>query len=221
MEATNSSNDIKLKQQDFLKALLDGNHKKCIQIANSLLKSLDDISVLYINIIQSSLYEVGTLWEQGKISVAEEHLATAVVSIVMASVYNKFYLPKKQKGTVVITSSPKELHSIGARMVADLLEFDGWEVYYLGSNVPEEDLIKFISILSPDILAISTTMTYNIDNTKDLISHIRNDDKFSKMKIIVGGFAFTSKPETLKTIGADGYSKDCKDVVSLARSWWV
>lgn len=45
------------------------------------------VQYLYENIIKKSLYEVGELWESNKITVATEHLASAIVEAILNELY--------------------------------------------------------------------------------------------------------------------------------------
>jgi len=90
----------------FLTAILEGNHRNCLKIAESFMYKEKDIESFYLNILQPVMYEVGMLWEKGIISVAQEHLSSAIVSRVMATTsildINMTKIGKK----AIITSAP-------------------------------------------------------------------------------------------------------------------
>ncbi|MCX7982490.1 MAG: cobalamin-dependent protein [Syntrophales bacterium] len=205
------------KKDKFLSYLLDGNSEAALKFAKKFIKSQEDILNFHLKIVQPSLYDVGNLWEAGKISVAEEHLATAIVGRVMANIYVNF--PKtKKKAKAIVMSAPNEYHELGGRIVADFLEIDGWDVYYLGANVPEQGLIRLIKKTKPKLLAISVTMPFNIEKTEKLISSVR-ELRYFNSKIIVGGIAFNIIPEIYEKIGADFYAPDAKRAVDIAQQF--
>lgn len=202
------------KKKRFLSYLLAADFEAAIKFANKFIKSPADIQNFYLKIIQPSLYDVGNLWEAGKISVAEEHLATAIVGRVMANIYTHFPAIKK-KARAIVTSSPNEFHELGGRILADFLEIDGWDVYYLGANVPEQELVKLVKKVKPKILAISVTMPFNIERAEKMINLLKNQ-KNIKSKIIVGGIAFNLMPDIYKKIGADFWAPDANKAVEIA-----
>lgn len=205
------------KKDEFLSYLLEADFDSALKFTDKLIKSADDIEKFYLKIVQPALYDVGNLWEIGKISVAEEHLATAIVGRIMANIYTKF--PKtKKKAKAVVASSPNEFHELGGRIVADFLEIDGWDVYYLGANVPEQELIKLIKKTKPKILALSVTMPFNIEKATIAINSVKKL-KGVKPKIIVGGIAFNLIPDIYKKIGADFWAPDAKKAVEIARKF--
>lgn len=80
------------------------------------------------------MYEVGNLWERGEISVAEEHLASSIISRIMSTIYSKFITFENTRGKAVVTATANEFHKLGSRIVADSLEMNGWDVNHLGSR---------------------------------------------------------------------------------------
>ncbi|MCX8034588.1 MAG: cobalamin-dependent protein, partial [Thermodesulfovibrio sp.] len=87
--------------------------------------------------------------------------------------------------------------------------------YYLGANVPEQELIKLLIKVKPRIVAISVTMPFNLERAESLIKSVRKVEKV-RPKIIVGGIAFNIIPEIYKEIGADFWASDAKQAVEIA-----
>ena len=58
----------------------------------------------------------------------------------------------------VVTPVEDDQHFIGARMVADFLAMDGWDVDFLGSGTPAADLAQFVRNRDADLLALSVTL---------------------------------------------------------------
>lgn len=154
------------------------------------------------------------------ISVAQEHLATSIVMRIMSFLYMNFILLENTKGKAIVTASSNEYHEVGARIISDILELDGWNVIYLGANVPNEELIKIIHQEKPDFISISVAMAFNISGVKNLISQIRSDSNLDNMKILLGGYAFTFGGETQKKIEVDKIALSSYETIETARLWW-
>lgn len=207
-------------REAFLQALLDGNSQKCLAIAEEVAKTGKGLETLYVEVIQPCLYEIGRLWEQNEISVAQEHLATAIVGRLMANIFPRLQMVPDAKGRAVVTAATNEFHETGARCVADLLELDGWEVDYLGANTPSDELLRYLEQVNPAILLVSVAMPFNIDPTCQMLAKILESPKLSNLRIMVGGLAFASAPDLWLITGAHGYAPDAKGAVNLARAWW-
>lgn len=172
----------------YQSALLSGNRSVCSKIVTELIQAETPIKELYIHLFQRSLYEVGKLWEQNKISVATEHVSTAITEGLINLCYPLLFSAEHGGKKAVITCTPGEYHQIGARMVADYFELFGWDGYFLGSGTPDDELIKFIREHHPDLLAISISVSFNLGNLMKLVLKIQY--QFPSMPILVGGQAF-------------------------------
>lgn len=173
----------------YLNALLQGNSRQCSEIVAELLAENVAMPLLYTNLFQRSLYQVGELWECNRISVAVEHLATAITERMLAIVYPQLLAgvePNSRRA--IITCSVNEYHQIGARMVADIMETRGWDVSFLGANTPSEDLLSMISAQSPEFLGLSLSIPANLDPLYRLIEIVRAE--YPLLDIFVGGQAF-------------------------------
>lgn len=69
---------LKKYEDAVFKSLLEGNRFECEKVVKDFRKSNLSIIVLYEEIFKKSLYRIGKMWEYNKISVAVEHMATAI-----------------------------------------------------------------------------------------------------------------------------------------------
>jgi methanogenic corrinoid protein MtbC1 len=199
--------------ESFFKALIGGNTYRCSEIALNSCRSEDDIPGFYLNVVQPVLYHVGDLWESGVISAASEHLATAIVSRTLSQL-TFLYQPELNPAKKVMVLCPTgEYHQIGAMMVANCFEMNGWYVNFMADSMPVRDIMKHITAFQPRILAVSVTMLYNISSMIDLIQKIKSNG-FENMKILAGGQAFKPVPDLPEILGIDMYAPDCIKAVS-------
>jgi MerR family transcriptional regulator, light-induced transcriptional regulator len=172
----------------YLELLLAGDRNGCSGIVSRFLDDGIPIRNLYVELFQRSLYRVGELWEQNLISVAREHLATAVTEFLLNLVYPRIFAEEHCGRTAVVACVANEQHQLGAKMVADIMELNGWNGYFLGGNRPVTDLLSLIREQQPDLLALSLSIHANFPLLLDALAVIRRD--FPLLPIIVGGQAF-------------------------------
>lgn len=180
--------ELKSKDSDFLDMVLDADRPGCSQYVSQIMEQKKNVTEIYESLFKPTLYEVGTLWEHNQISVSDEHLATSVIESLMNELYPKIISDKRTSKKVVVACTENELHQIGAKMVADIFELNGWDTFFLGSNVPTNELIKFIERVKPDLVALSVSIYFNIPVLEKMIVNILN--VFPNLEIIVGGQAF-------------------------------
>lgn len=172
----------------FLDALIKGDRIRCSNISNSLFAADMPVFDIYENYIKTALYDIGELWEQGKISVATEHMATAIAENLINNFYAKIISGEKINKNVVVGCVENELHQIGVKMVSDVFELNGWNAYFLGANTPNDEFISFIKEINPDMVALSLSLYFNLPALEKLLRSIRNE--FPKLFVLVGGQGF-------------------------------
>ncbi|MFP4531600.1 MAG: B12-binding domain-containing protein [Desulfobacterales bacterium] len=175
---------------DYLNQLLQGSRTACTQILQNLLDQDADIKTLYEDLFQRSLYEVGELWEYNKITVAREHLVTAITEGLLNLVYPRLFEKesRQQNKKAVISCAANEYHQIGGKMVADIFEMQGWDAHFLGANTPVDHMLTYIQEENPDLVGLSLSVYFNISELKAGIEAIRGN--FGSLDVLVGGQAF-------------------------------
>ena len=173
------------------------------------------IKDIYIYVFEPSLKEIGRLWQTNKITVAQGHYFTATTQLIMSPLYSKMFPSNKNGLKFVAACVSKESHDVGIRMVADILELDGWDTYYLGANVPKKDLMSFLIDVKPEVLGISITMTFHLHKVVELIREARNIEALKNIKILVGGYAFNVDKDLWKQVGADFYAPNAIETCDL------
>lgn len=172
----------------FLEHLIRGEKNECFRIVKKLLADGITIVDLYEKLFKESLYSVGLLWEENKVSVATEHLATAITENILNWLYAQVIAESKIGKTAVLSCIEHEYHQIGIKMVNDIFERNGWNTFYLGANTPTSSIISLAKSVSPDILGISVSLYQNIPAAINVIKSFNAE--FPGKKIIIGGQAF-------------------------------
>lgn len=206
--------------EELLSHLFKGSWEKAAQILTSNLEEGPKCTHSYQRGVEAVMYRTGALWEEGKISVAQEHLATSTMDRVMAYSYEKHLTKKPTMGKAIVACPEDEQHELGGRLVADILETNGWDCTFLGANVPIAELANIAMQFSPDIICLSVTIPYHLSNVQKTIDTVRKQEGLEDVKIMVGGLAFEVAPPTIEQLGADGFSRDARGAVELASEWW-
>jgi methanogenic corrinoid protein MtbC1 len=120
----------------------------------------------------------------------------------------------REKGKILLTGVEGELHNIGAVMVGDLLESSGWQVRFLGSNLPDTAILAAVRDEHPSHVGISATMLFNVPAVRRLIGAIRSE-LAERVRILVGGAVFRTMPDLWRQVGADAFAADLRGVQTL------
>jgi len=203
-------------RERYFAALVAGDSAAALEVARAI-TTPEDLEHFFLQVIQPAMYAVGDRWEAGGLSVAQEHLASAITSRVVAGLSTARNVTKPWRGRAVVSAAPNEFHELGAWMISDLLEADGWEVSYLGANTPQEDLVELIRSRSPAVVALSVTMPFNLDRARAIVAAVKQQAGSRQVLVIVGGRVFNTQAGLWKAVGADAWAENARDAVLQAR----
>ncbi len=200
----------------YYSALIQGEPILARSAIDRALGFADSRADIYLHIIAPAQIRLGELWHQGVINVAQEHLATAITTDVM-DFLRAGIEPRPSLGArAVVTPVEDDQHHIGARMVADLLAMDGWDVDFLGNGTPANDLAEFVHNRDADLLALSVTLPELLPNVAAAVEATR-ELRPRGLKILLGGNALNHPEQDLSALGCDAIARDIPDAIRQAR----
>lgn len=200
----------------YLDALRRGQRRSAFEAIDAGADQGLDMSALYLGVFQPALREIGRLWEENEISVADEHLATAITQSAMARLFDRlFRWPAAAQPTIVAACADTERHEVGLRMLCDLLETRGWEAHFLGACVPAESLVRMVQEKRPQVVALSAALAPHLPRLRAMIAAVRGAFGPAAPIIIVGGRQFLAHPELAQQVGADLTAGDAATAVTL------
>lgn len=200
----------------FLEAILSGDRFAAQRVARECFEARG-VTHLHEQVVAPALRQVGELWSEDRITVADEHLATATAAAAVASLYPFFPWPDTRIRRVVVACPQGEHHAFGARMLADELALDGWEDYYFGADVPHATLAQKVIDLAPAIVALSVTLASNLAAAREAVRHVR--DTALPVRVLLGGRAPLIAPELAASVGADAIVDSAAQAVEVVRGW--
>jgi methanogenic corrinoid protein MtbC1 len=116
---------------------------------------------------------------------------------------------------MVVTGVSGELHQIGANLVADAMEAEGWAVRFLGSNLPHSSILAAIEESSANVLCISTTIVANLPSVVELVGAVRSKLGERAPKIVLGGAAYRLAMQFAREIGAAEAVTDLRQALAM------
>jgi MerR family transcriptional regulator, light-induced transcriptional regulator len=200
---------------EYMDALLAPDMRAAIGVAGRYVTDTRRLAVWWEQIIQPAMYEIGHMWARGEITVGQEHLATAITQRVMSVFYPLILELPRERGTVIVTASPGELHEIGPRILADLIELSGWDVCYTGANTPIGSVIDLVKRTAPHCLCISTSLSVSLPSVAKLIASVREEVGAAAPSIMVGGQAYMADADLWRKVGADYVAFSAREGVAV------
>jgi methanogenic corrinoid protein MtbC1 len=158
------------------------------------------------------LRAVGERWEQGELTVADEHLVSEAVRSRLG------YLLGDPGGGVhgvaVLACVPGERHELGLMMAAIALRRDGWKVVYLGADTPLADAAALAKRLSARLLGLSLAVS---DRAELLEQALRESPLPEGIALVLGGSGAT--PKLAARLGATHAGSELRGAVEALRAF--
>ncbi len=200
----------------FETALLAGDRRGAGRLFDRSLERGRGLLESELHLIQPALYGIGRKWQENKVSVAQEHLATAISQTLMTQGLLKAEIPASNGRRVLLACVEGNNHCVGLQMVADAFQLAGWDVLYLGANVPTAALVKHAAECKPDLLGLSVSFAQQLRGVKDVIARLTQAHGAGRPPVIIGGLAINQFDRLAGQLGADAWSPDARSAVISA-----
>ena len=158
--------------------------------------------------INEALFHIAEKYEKREIALPEIVAATHCFMEIGEALKIKGPI----KGTVVLGTVDKDVHSIGKNLVKGMLIMGGYKVHDLGMDVPAEKFVEKVKETNAQILGMSALMTTTMGEMKKVIELLKREG--IAVKVMIGGAPVT--PEYARYISADGYASDAVKAIKVA-----
>ena len=182
----------------------------------ALARLLDQIFVVgpletaFADVVRPVLARVGEAWEDGRFTVAQEHLISGAVRARLDRLLAD--ARGSVRGTAVLACAPGEQHDLGLLMLAVLLRADGWRVAYLGADTPAGDALDLAEAISARIVCFSCARTAPVEALRGTLV---GRPPSPATTVVAGGAAMT--PELARALGARYGDGDLRQAVPALR----
>ena len=172
-------------------------------------------SKLLQNIIWPAMEEIEKLYHKDQIPRITEHMATRI-NRMLADQLHAFLARKPKSGQrIVVVCGEGERQELGAQIIADLFEGEGWSVWFLGSGVPNDEILQFVGKVQPDVLCVFGTQPQGVPGTRKLIELIRGVGVCDEMQILVSGGVYNRAEGLADEIRADLFAPGAREVLKV------
>lgn len=166
-----------------------------------------------VRLVESAMERIGELWEAGRCTVAQGQLAAAVCQTVIARALMDCEAREPNGRRMLFACVPGNQHSLGARIVADAFELDGYDVEFTGADTPIDALVRTVAATKPDLVGLSVALPQQRPAARRCITAIRETCGNRAPSIAVGGYGFCDTRHPTESVGADLYFRNVEQAV--------
>lgn len=151
--------------------------------------ALYPVKMVCLQVLREGLTVIGDLWYRRKATEQQEHFASALVLQRLDSLVAAAPAPNRP-GRILVACPPHEEHTIALLFMTLFLRYRGWDVVYLGANVPTSHLEKSIDAIDPDLVIMNAQRL----RTAASLAHIAQFLQQKRINVAYGGRAFNENP---------------------------
>ena len=177
---------MKKLQVQLFSSMTEGDLKESIRIYE-LFVNKSSIEDFYEKILNPIMQEIGSMWADGRISIATEHVSSNTAQSLIKIISENHKRSTLDKGRVIITTPVGEEHCLSCNMIESFLLSKGFTIFNLSPSTPANSLIEFVRSIHPTAILISITLADNIKAGQRLATKIHN--QYRKLPVYVGGQA--------------------------------
>ena len=178
--------NIESIKSHWVSACMNFNEVMAEQILSEAFSQYPPETVCF-EVLLAGLSEIGNAWYQGEASVQQEHFASALIARRLNSLIAGAPPPSLSE-RIVVATPPNEEHTLSTLLITYLMRRRGWNVIYLGPNVPLENFRNTIEFLQPDLILLTAQQLHTAASLLDLAEAL---DEL-KIKLVYGGLIFNN-----------------------------
>jgi DNA-binding transcriptional MerR regulator len=179
---------LKNLRQAWVSACLLFDEAKSEQILSQAF-ALYPVDTVCFEVLQKGLFEVGEGWYRGEVTVQQEHftceLAVRRVETLVATTP-----PPVRSGRILVGCPPQEEHIFSPLLLTLLLRRRGWDVLYLGANVPTARIEATVNSAKPQLAIMAAQ---HLSTAATLLKMSRTFQE-ARVPLAFGGLIFNRVP---------------------------
>ncbi len=156
---------------------------------------------------------INTLYRGDQLTTLAHHYATRLLRSLIDQGQAGYRQRDRRNRKILLFSGPGEADELAGQLMADLAEADGYEVYFGGGGVANDEILEEVGMQRPDILLMFASAPSDAPNIRQLIDSIRSVGACPEMQIVVGGGVFNRADGLAEEIGADLWGKTPSDLL--------
>ncbi len=123
-------------------------------------------------VLSPALREVGDRWHRGVFSIAQERMVSSSIRRQVSGLLNTYNNVAKGAGVVFATVSGEQ-HELGILLFAALGASLGLRTFYLGPDLPAQEIADYARRVKAAAVAVSLVMPENLDDVRAQLATLR------------------------------------------------
>jgi len=200
----------------YLQPLLSGRRNECFNIIARAIHDGRPAAGLMREVVWPAMAQMERLFRDDRIDTVTDNMAARINRTVADQLQPHLPVRAPNGRRVIVVCADGEREELGAQLIADLFQSDGWETFLVGAGVPVDELLGQIGRIRPDALLVYGAAPQGAPKVRALVETIRAIGVCPHMNVIVTGGVFNRADGLWREVGADIFADSADDVLQLA-----
>ena len=204
-------------QERYFQGLLDGDRRQCRSLLQQAQAERISAKDLLLDVIWGCMEQIAELFREDRINFVTEHMATRINRTLADQLQVSLPVSESTGRKLIVCCSDVEEHELGAQIVADLFEADGWEVLFIGSGVPIDELVQLVGQVQPELLLFYGTEPGGVPEVRRTLQMLYRIGTSPETAVLAAGGVFNRVEGLWIEVGADAFAGDARSALAQGR----
>ncbi len=199
----------------FFTTLISGDRPGSRAIVDEVIAADCPAEKILSRLFWPTLEHVQNLYRADQLSQLAFNYSTRMMRNLIAQMQPRLEINDARDRRVLIACGDDHLEELNAQIAADLLEADGYTVFFAGGGIANDEIVAQIGEVNADVLLVFGAVASTVPYTRMLIDRLHEIGVCPKLQIAVGGGVFNRAEGLAEEIGADLWARDPEELVSV------
>jgi methanogenic corrinoid protein MtbC1 len=169
-------------------------------------------------VLWPAMEQMDKLYRTDHVSRITEQMAMRVNRMIADQLAALLARKPKSGQRMVLVCGEGEVEELGAQIMADLFEAEGWSVWFLGSKIPHDEILEFVGKITPDILCLYGAGPADVPSIRQLVALVREVGVCPEMQILASGGVFNRAEGLAEEVRADLFAASATEAIAIVRA---
>jgi len=199
----------------FYTCLISGDRAGAREIMDEVFTADCPATTIASNLIWPTLDTLQTMRRNDQITKLAYNYATRLMRSITDQLQLRYEQRDSRETSCLVVCGAEESEELAGQLASDLLEADGYEVYFTGGGISNDEIVQQLGERKLDKLIIFGAIPATVPATRQLIDYLHDIGSCPNLQIIVGGGVFNRADGLAEEIGADLWAKEPSEIVAV------
>lgn len=200
--------------EKFFTALISGARANAQSLIDEAVRADCPADRILNRLFWPTLQHIQTLYRDDQISHLAHNYATRLMRSLTAQLQPRLVRREPRHVRVSVVSGAEQSEELAAQIVSDLLDADGYEVFYVGGGIANDEIVAELGRTKVDVLVVFGAVPSTVPQTRLLIDRLHDIGVCPTLQIVVGGGVFNRAEGLAEEIGSDLWASDPEQIVT-------